>query len=175
MTTDVFARVLLTIFREVVEGAPDPATRTYMLNRGDPGLLASIERLSAEAASATADGGSSIAAHVDHLRYGFHLLNQWAAGTPVPWKDTDWSASWARNTVSEEEWRTLRDALARETAAWMEVLASGREVSELEAGWISGSVAHVAYHLGAIRQIDRAARGPTAEDERQAEVALGKR
>jgi hypothetical protein len=37
---------------------------------------------------------------------------------------------------------------------------------------MAGSVAHVAYHLGAIRQIDRAARGPTAEDEARAEAAL---
>jgi len=32
-------------------------------------------------------------------------------------------------------------------------------------GWMAGSVVHLAYHLGAIRQIDRATRGPTAEDE----------
>jgi hypothetical protein len=38
-------------------------------------------------------------------------------------------------------------------------------VSDIEAGWVAGSVAHLAYHMGAIRQIDRAARGPTAEDE----------
>jgi hypothetical protein len=34
---------------------------------------------------------------------------------------------------------------------------------------MAGSVAHVAYHLGAIRQIDRATRGPTAEDEAKAQ------
>ncbi len=27
-----------------------------------------------------------------------------------------------------------------------------------------GSIAHLAYHLGAIRQIDRTARGPAAND-----------
>lgn len=32
------------------------------------------------------------------------------------------------------------------------------------------SVAHFAYHLGAIRQIDRSLRGPTAEDEARAHV-----
>jgi hypothetical protein len=30
-------------------------------------------------------------------------------------------------------------------------------------------VAHLAYHMGAIRQIDRAARGPSAEDEARAQ------
>jgi len=42
-------------------------------------------------------------------------------------------------------------------------------VSEVEAGWMAGSVAHLAYHMGAIRQIDRTTRGPTAEDEARAQ------
>jgi hypothetical protein len=172
MSADVFARVLPTLFRELADGAADPSTRTYMLNRGDPGLLASLDRLSAGAASESSGGAPSIAAHVDHLRYGLRLLNQWAAGTPVPWEETDWSASWKRNTVSEEEWRALRGDLRHEVSDWAGVLASPPEVSEIEAGWIAGSVVHLAYHLGAIRQIDRASRGPTAEDEHQAEVAL---
>jgi hypothetical protein len=172
MTDNVFARVLPTLVRELVHGSPDPAARTYMLNRGDPGLLGSLDRLSAADASETHEGGSSIAAHADHLRYAFFLLNRWLAGTPVPWEETDWSASWARNVVSEDEWRALRDELRREADAWAEVLELPREVGEAEAGWITGSVAHLAYHLGAIRQINRAARGPTAEDERRAEAAL---
>lgn len=88
------------------------------------------------------------------------------------WQEMDWTASWRRNTVSEEAWGALREDLRREAHAWAEVLRSPREVSEMEAGWIVGSVAHVAYHLGAIRQIDRALRGPTAEDEAPAEAAL---
>jgi len=35
---------------------------------------------------------------------------------------------------------------------------------------MGGSVAHLAYHLGAIRRIDRAARGPTAEAEASAQA-----
>ena len=45
------------------------------------------------------------------------------------------------------------------------VLRTPRQVSEVEARWMAGSVAHFAYHMGAIRQIDRTTRGPTAEDE----------
>jgi hypothetical protein len=33
---------------------------------------------------------------------------------------------------------------------------------------IAAHVDHLAYHLGAIRQIDRATRGPTAQDELRA-------
>jgi hypothetical protein len=167
-----FHTVLPTLFGELVDGSPDPEARTYMLNRGDAGLMASLDRLSAAAASAVRGDGPSIAAHVDHLRYGLSLLNAWAKGTPVSWQDMDWTVSWRKRVVSEAEWSTLRDELRREAAAWAHVLGTPREVSDVEAGWIAGSVAHLAYHFGAIRQIDRATRGPTAEDEARAEAAL---
>ena len=77
----------------------------------------------------------------------------------------DWTASWRKDFVSDAEWQQLRDELRREVAAWAETLSTPREVSDVEAGWMAGSVAHFAYHMGAIRQIDRTTRGPTAEDE----------
>lgn len=157
---------------ELVQGSPDPSVRTYVLNLGDAGLLAALDRLSAAAASATHAGGASIAAHVDHLRYGLSLLNRWAAGVPVPWQEMDWTASWKKTVVSEADWRGLREELRREANAWTEALRTPRPATEVELGWMTGSVAHMAYHLGAIRQIDRAARGPTAEDEARAEAAL---
>jgi len=172
MSSQHLPSVLPTLFSELVNGSPEPSARTYILNRGDRGLLASLEQLSAAAASAARADGPSIAAHVDHLRYGLSLLNAWAMGTPVSGPDMDWTASWRKNAVSEAEWRALRDELRRETTAWAAVLGAPRETSDLEAGWIAGSVAHVAYHFGAIRQIDRVTRGPTAEDEARAEAAL---
>lgn len=86
----------------------------------------------------------------------------------------DWTASWRKNVVSDAEWKALRDELRQETTAWIEVLRTPREFNEIETGWVTGTIAHVAYHFGAIRQIDRAARGPTAEDEARAEEALRK-
>ena len=170
MSAESFVRILPTIYRELVHGSPDPKARTHVLNQGDPGLLASLDQLSAAAASATHGGGASIAAHVDHLRYGLSLLNRWANGVPPPWPDMDWTASWRKTVVSDAEWRALRDELRREASRWEEALRASREVNEAEAGWMSGSVAHLAYHLGAIRQIDRATRGPTAEDEVRAQA-----
>ena len=158
--------VLPTLLSELVNGSPDPTVGTFMLNRGDTGLLASLEKISATAASATTASGGSIAAHTDHLHYGFSILNRWAAGEHKPWKNADWTMSWKRGRVTEAEWRTLRDNLRRETDAWLRAIAVPRDVDDREAGWIIGSIAHLAYHLGAIRQIDRATRGPTAEDER---------
>jgi hypothetical protein len=169
MSAERFAEVLPALFRELALGSPDAKARTYVLNQGDSGLLASLERLSAAAASATHAGAPSIAAHVDHLRYGLSLLNRWADGLSPPRPEMDWTASWRRTVVSETEWQTLRDELRREATRWVGALATPREVSATEAGWMTGSVAHLAYHMGAIRQIDRAARGPSAEDEARAQ------
>jgi hypothetical protein len=42
----------------------------------------------------------------------------------------------------------------------MQALGSPRDVSEVELAGMIASIAHLAYHLGAIRQIDRDLRGP---------------
>lgn len=164
----VLDTALSALFQELVLGSADPSARTYVLNQGDQGLLASLDRLSAKAASVSQDGGASIAAHVDHLRYGFSLLNRWGDGTSPPWPAMDWTESWRRNVVSDDAWNALREELRREAARWAEVLSRPRDLSEVEAGWIAGSVVHLAYHLGAIRQIDRSLRGPSAQDEARA-------
>lgn len=167
MNTRELTTALPLLFSELAHGSPDPAADTYMLNRGDVGLLQSLEQLSAAEASATSNGGASIAAHVDHLRYGLSLLNRWVTGEPNPWKFADWTVSWRTTTVSPEAWRKLRDDLRREADAWCEALGHPREVTSSELAWIIGNTAHFAYHLGAIRQIARATRGPTAEDEQR--------
>ncbi len=172
MNTREISDTLSTLMRELVRGSPDPHVGTYMLNRGDRGLLDSLDKVSAASASTSSTGGASIAAHVDHLRYGLSILNGWARGEITPWKDMDWTASWKKNVVTDAAWQTLRDDLRREANDWISVLGAPRDVNPRELGWIAGSIAHLAYHLGAIRQIDRAARGPTAEDERRAEATM---
>lgn len=157
--------ILPTLFAEIVFGSPDPEVPTFMLNRGDAGLLASLEQVSAPHASAAPTGGATIAAHAEHLRYGFAILNRWAAGEEAPWTAADWTQAWKKRSVTETEWRSLRDELRREAETWAGVLGEPREMGKSAARWVTGSIAHTAYHLGAIRQIDRAARGPTAEDE----------
>ena len=101
MNTHTFSDTLSTLMRELVRGSPDPRHSTYMLNRGDRGLLDSLENVSAAAASAPNAGGASIAAHADHLRYGIAFLNRWARGEAEPWKDADWTESWKKGVVTE--------------------------------------------------------------------------
>lgn len=162
MNTDDFHRSLPSLFRELVHGAP--AGGAFVLNPGDPGLLASLERVSAADASRGRNDGASIAAHVDHLRYGLSLMNRWAAGEENPFADADWTAAWTRTAVSDAEWADLRRALRVEVERWLAALQEPRHVTGMEVDGVIGSVVHLAYHLGAIRQIARGARGPRAEE-----------
>jgi hypothetical protein len=150
---------LALLFTELTDGpAPDAA---YMLNGGDLGLIRSLDGLSAEAASQrSAAGGASIAAHVDHICYGLELMNRWSDGEANPWRTADWSASWRRGTVNKGEWDALRERLRQSTRHWRAALEMPREMSSMELNGVIGSVAHLAYHLGAIRQIDRSIQGP---------------
>lgn len=144
---------LARLFAELVDGPPPDAA--YMLNSGDAGLLRSLDTLSAAAASRTpASGAASIAAHVDHLCFGLDLMNRWSAGNPDPWSGADWTASWKRTVVTEDEWRTLRARLREVTDRWHAALKTPRDLSPIDLNVVIGSIAHLAYHVGAIRQID---------------------
>ena len=134
-----------------------------MLNAGDAGLLASLDKVTAAAASRRTTTGSSLAAHVDHVRYGLSLMNRWSTGEN-PFGNADWGASWKKTAVTDDEWRTLRADLRAEAARWLNVLRTPRDVQEVELNGMIGSIAHLAYHLGAIRQIETSLRGP-AEGE----------
>ena len=160
MTAGQVASSLSTLFVELVEGPPGKAS--YVLNQGDTGLLRSLDSLSAEAASRSTADGATIAAHVDHVLYGLTLMNRWSEGERNPWEGADWTRSWQRAGVSENEWSALRADLARESRRWLAALREPRETNEIELTGLVSSVVHIAYHLGAIRQIDRSARGPKA-------------
>jgi hypothetical protein len=120
-----------------------------------------LDKLSADAASESTHGGATIAAHVDHLRYGLSLLNRWTGGEN-PWDDADWTQSWRISNVSEAEWKKLRADLGSEVRRWLTALREPRDMDQIEINGAIASVVHLAYHLGAIRQIARGARGPKA-------------
>ena len=160
MHTADISNTLTTLFGELVNGAA--ADGAYILNAGDEGLLRSLDKLSATAASALTGTGSSIAAHADHLRYGLSLMNRWSAGEN-PFGSADWSTSWTKTTVSDAEWQTRRAELCTEAIRWLDTLRTPREVQLIELNGIVGTVAHLAYHLGAIRQINQATRGPAEQ------------
>ena len=82
-----------------------------------------------------------------------------------PWANADWTASWKISTVTDVAWDRLRRELRSETHRWLDSLAQAQPQDQTQLTYMIASIAHLAYHLGAVRQIDRATRGPTAEAE----------
>ena len=157
-TTDISA-TLATLFSELADGANTPGG-AYILNSGDLGLVRSLDKLSAAEASRSAHGGATIAAHAQHVRYGLSLMNRWASEGGNPFADATWEEAWKTTTVNDAEWTEIRKGLRVEAHRWHQTLGAPREVSTEELNGMFGSIGHLAYHLGAIRQIGAAARGP---------------
>jgi hypothetical protein len=157
-TTDI-SNALARLLSELVDGVA-PKGGAFVLNSGDAGLLKSLDKLTAADASRSTNDGATIAAHAQHVRYGLSLMNRWATEGGNPFADARWDAAWKSSTVDASQWKEILGGLRQETQQWQQVLASPRDVIEVELMGMIGSIAHLAYHLGAIRQISKAVRGP---------------
>jgi hypothetical protein len=158
MTNDLHL-VLRQLFSELADGAP-AGGGAYILNSGDVGILRSLDALSADDASRSVDGGATIAAHCQHVRYGLSLMNRWAIAGGNPFADATWDEAWKVSDVSEPQWEEIRRGLRDEAHRWLDAIGTPRQATVIELSGMVASIAHLAYHLGAIRQIARRARGP---------------
>ena len=152
-------RAMARLFSELVDGALQDG-QAFVLNSGDAGLLRSLDKLSPAEASRSANGGATIAAHAQHLRYGLSLMNRWMTEGGNPFADAKWDAAWKLSAVDDDGWREIRSGLGAELRQWQKAIDTPRELSGIELTGVLSSIVHLAYHLGAIRQIDKAARGP---------------
>jgi hypothetical protein len=158
MHTNDTAPSLARLFGELIDGVPSDGG--FVLNTGDAGLLASLDALSATEASRSVNEGGTIAAHAQHVRYGLSLMNHWAVEGGNPFANAKWDEAWAISTVDGGEWAEIRSGLRDEAHTWLNVLRTPREAAGIELTGMVASIAHLAYHLGAIRQIHKAVRGP---------------
>src|SRR5688572_20408105 len=159
MNTSSVSTTMARLFGELVDGANQP-NGAFILNTGDRGVLRSLDALSAADASSSVNGGATIAAHAQHERYGLSLMNRWAREGGNPFADATWDAAWKISAVDASQWDEIRSGLRDEAHRWLQVLETPREVAEVELSGMIASIAHLAYHIGAMRQISKAARGP---------------
>lgn len=159
MDTTTITPSLAALFAELADGAPTGGG-AFITNSGDAGLLRSLDALSAADASRSLHGGATVAAHARHVAYGLSLMNRWAREGGNPFADATWDAAWKTSVVADQEWKQIRDDLRTQAGRWRESLATPRDAQEIELRGMIASIAHLAYHLGAIRQIAAAARGP---------------
>lgn len=147
-----FQKVLQGLLREILEEAP--SDYAFILNPGAPGLLAILEPLEASRAGRVPPGfDASIAAHANHVLYSLDLIHKWAEGDPNPFATADWDRSWNVEGLDEEQWSGIKARLRERSAFWIDHLGKPREWDTISLTGATASLPHIAYHLGAIRQI----------------------
>jgi len=115
-------------------------------------ILTALDALTVEQALARGCGRNPVAGHAQHLAVSLEGVDRALRGEP--W-DVDWEGSWQlAEPFGESEWEALRLRLRRAYAASIVAIREREDWSDLalRRGTI-GTLAHAAFHLGAIRQI----------------------
>ena len=122
------------------------------LDRGTS-LTETLAAISAVTASRPGtEGGTSIAGHVDHIRFYLRVMNDYMDGKTI--EKLDWKQSWLRHTVTEAEWDELRQQIRddyEQLSAHLENFDDWN--NERRFSGALGAIVHTAFHIGAIRQI----------------------
>jgi hypothetical protein len=148
-----FRKVLLELFTEAYDG-PNHSYTWFIDNAPKSGMLGTLGDISSEEASKIfTEGGSSIAAHTEHIRWVLALSNAYVRGEQA---QPDWAESWLVKTVSPDEWTTLRTNLRNEFETLKQGISNQPDFSDEQILTIAFAfVAHAAYHLGSIRQMKK--------------------
>jgi hypothetical protein len=145
--TDVAVQQLLSVLREAIEGPS--GTWTYFIDKKpDAGLLGALGTVSADQASRVW-GDTSIAAHTHHIAFAMAAS---AAAIESDQTPVDWKESWRVKTVDDAAWKELVARVGREYLRLRQAVEARASSSGEAFGEAVGSIAHVGYHLGAIRQ-----------------------
>lgn len=151
---------VVDLLTEAYAGPPDPASTWFIDNEPDSGILGLIRGLTAAQASVSVDSsgadGTTIASHVEHLRWSLAMMN--AAVRDEPFEEK-WSESWRTLAADPAGWEALRSALCSEFETLRQAL---QRQAELPEDYLTGTLAllpHAAYHLGTIRQMVERVRG----------------
>jgi hypothetical protein len=138
-------------FLEEVYDGPKHGYTWFINNDPNSGLLGTIENMgSVEASTQIITNGTTIAAHIEHLRWTLEKTNAYLHGEkPV----MIWSESWHVRNLNEKEWEILIQQLRREHIVLEESIKELKWASDEQLKEVLALIPHAAYHLGAIRQI----------------------
>jgi hypothetical protein len=152
MNTNDVIQSIITLFSEAYAGPPDPKSTWFIDNEPDSGILGIIANVSALEASISThknEPGTTIAAHVEHLRWSLANANRALEGEEYQGK---WKESWNTLDTDENRWAELKSEIRKEYERLLENL---RKQPDVEGAYLTGVMAlipHAAYHLGTIRQ-----------------------
>lgn len=147
MSESIAVSKILAVLGEAMYGPSHKLS--YFLDKGpDAGLRNTLASLSAEEAS-TLIGGSSIAAHVHHVIFSARAFGAFISGDH---RKHDWNESWVVSDVDEAAWDALREDVRTTHEDLRDIVRTHAATDDASLGGAIGAVAHVAYHVGAIRQ-----------------------
>ena len=146
-----YMTAMTQLFNEAFEGRPAGQSHTWFVE-GTEGIFDVLDAVDSTRASKRATlGSSTIYAHLNHARYALWLSNSYIRGEAPA---SDWEGSWAKQECSDEEWAQLGQELRKE---FMDIVAFFETKPQWpEQDWLLGAMAllpHMAYHLGAVRQL----------------------
>jgi hypothetical protein len=131
---------------------------TFVIDRyPGEGLTAVIKNVTAtEASTPSISGGSTIAAHTEHIRWSLDYALEFYSGK-IPQRD--WKDSWGVHEVGEEQWQQLQKDLLEVYGKLTDTITNVSDWSNpmLLKGTLA-LVPHAAYHLSAVKQLLLAAR-----------------
>jgi hypothetical protein len=136
---------ILEVLAEGIEGPH--GERSYFLDT-DGGLANTLARVSAADASRPL-GGNSIAAHVGHILFSFDAFGAYISGDR---SSRDWNESWRVSAVDEAAWEKLRGDVENGYTRLRETIETHADANEDALASAAAAAAHLAYHIGAIRQ-----------------------
>jgi hypothetical protein len=138
---------LVYVMEEIFTGHQNDAV---VFDAEDVSLLAILHDLTPEEASRPA-AGYCIAAHAYHVSFSIEAYKK-ALQTSDPSYISDNWPQWEGLTVSEREWREIREQIEVQVADFLQILekidGSG---NSRHLRFALGGLAHMAFHLGAMR------------------------
>jgi hypothetical protein len=138
---------LLAVLHETLEG-PAQQWSYFTDTRPNTGLAGTLAPLTAAEASRPV-AGTSVAAHVHHAMWAMDATSAWIRGDRNP---RNWADSWKVSGVDGAAWTRLRQDLGRRYQDLRQTIETHALSGEEAFGGTLAAIAHLAYHLGAIRQ-----------------------
>ncbi|TRZ44729.1 hypothetical protein D4S03_11800 [bacterium] len=144
--------IIIEFLTEAYEG-PSYSYTWFINNEPDSGLIGTIKKLKPiEASTSIIENGTTIAAHIEHLRWSLNKANSLLRGENPT---MNWSESWLVKQVDSDQWESLIEQLVEEFRILIRSLSrDNRWASSDKLKEILALVPHAAYHLGAIRQMN---------------------
>ena len=143
--------IIIEFLDEVYDGPSHPIT-WFINNDPESGLLGTVKKLTAEEASTPIiENGTTIAAHIEHLRWSLSKTNSLLCGESPT---MNWSESWRVRRIDPENWMLLIEQLRIEYDQLVQWVSSGvSSAYDEQLKEVLALIPHAAYHLGAIRQM----------------------